>query len=124
MQRETRRATARIFARANVGRGMNPSSHPMAANGSRLVSEPTPLSKARCLDVGNDPLIAMTHLCARQSLEAGRIASRILTRAKRGCMNICTQHPSDNGGLDGIIGLAPVIAPNDQRSFNCLQVVA
>jgi hypothetical protein len=28
------------------------------------------------------------------SLQAGRIASRILTRAKRGCcMNICTQQP-------------------------------
>jgi hypothetical protein len=39
----------------------------MAANGSRLVSEPTPLSKAGCLDVGNDPLIAMTNLCARHA---------------------------------------------------------
>jgi hypothetical protein len=37
------------------------------------------------------------------SLEAGRIASRILTRAKRGCcMNICTQQ--GGRGKLGIVG--------------------
>jgi hypothetical protein len=58
------------------------------------------------------------------SLEAGRIASRILTRAKRGCcMNICTQRPDylalrDQGHGDdrtqvlqddGLLALEPVV---------------
>ena len=38
------------------------------------------------------------------SLEAGRIASRILTRAKRGCcMNICTQQVAVSGTPDACL---------------------
>ena len=69
MRRETRRAPARVFACAEVGRGIKPSSHPMAANGSRLVSEPTDRPKLTkgFRDVGNGQSTVLTNLCAPQA---------------------------------------------------------
>ena len=58
-------ASARVFARAVAGRGVNPGSHPRAANGSRLVSRTDRSSKAKGFrDVGNGQSTVLTNLCA------------------------------------------------------------